>query len=109
MMSNQADRVKPRVRRQAAVDTATRTALLDAAQAIMVEDGYAAVTTRRRAAEVGVNSTLVYYYFATMDDLFLELFRRGAQRCLERQAEVLASPQPLRGLWELTHDLSSTT
>jgi len=75
----------------------------------MVEDGYAAVTTRRLASEVGVNSTLVYYYFETMDELFLELFRRGAQRSLERQVEVLSSPKPLRGLWDLTHDLTSTT
>jgi AcrR family transcriptional regulator len=97
-----------RARRHAATDSATRTALLDAAQAIMVDEGYAAVTTRRLAAKVGVNSTLVYYYFETMDDLFIELFRRGAQRSLQRQADVLESPQPLRGLWELTHDLTST-
>jgi len=98
-----------RTRRRAGDETAARTALLDAAQRIMVEDGYAAVTTRRLASEVGVNSTLVYYYFETMDELFLELFRRGAQRSLERQVEVLSSPKPLRGLWDLTHDLTSTT
>ena len=62
----------------------TRTALLDAAQEIMLEDGYAAVTTRRIATKAGVNSALVYYYFDTMDDLFIELFRRGADRSLER-------------------------
>ena len=98
-----------RARRHATTDSATRTALLDAAQEVMVDEGYAAVTTRRLAAKVGVNSTLVYYYFETMDDLFIELFRRGAQRSLERQVQVLDSPRPLRGLWELTHDLSSTT
>jgi AcrR family transcriptional regulator len=73
----------------------------------MLEDGYAAVTTRRIAARAGLNSALVYYYFDTMDGLFIALFRRGAERSLRRQAEVLASPQPLWGLWEMTRERSS--
>ena len=73
----------------------------------MVEAGYAAVSSRRVAAQAGVNVGLVYYYFATMDELFIALFRRGAQRSLERQAEVLSSQQPLWGLWDLTHQQSN--
>ena len=84
----------------------TRTALLDAAQEIMLEDGYAAVTTRRIATRAGVNSALVYYYFDTMDDLFIELFRRGADRSLERLQEALSSPQPLWAFWDLSQDQS---
>lgn len=84
----------------------TRTALLDAAQQIMLEEGYAAVTTRRIATKAGVNSALVYYYFDTMDDLFIELFRRGADRSLERLSEALRSPQPLWAFWELSQDQS---
>ena len=84
----------------------TRTALLDAAQQIMLDDGYAAVTTRRIATKAGVNSALVYYYFDTMDDLFIELFRRGADRSLERLQEALRSPQPLWAFWELSQDQS---
>ena len=39
-----------------------------------------------------------------MDDLFIALVRRGAEQNLERQAQALASPQPLRALWEfLSH------
>jgi AcrR family transcriptional regulator len=91
-------------RRSKVADSAARTALLDAAEALMVEDGYAAVSIRRLAARAGVNSALVYYYFDTMDGLFVALFRRGADRSLERQREVLASPQPLWGLWEITHE-----
>ncbi|MGH7858594.1 MAG: TetR/AcrR family transcriptional regulator [Candidatus Binatia bacterium] len=86
----------------------TRTALLDAAEALMLDEGYAAVTTRRIAARVGVNSTLVYYYFDTMDDLFIALFRRGAERIRQRWAHVAASPQPLWGLWDLLRDPSNT-
>jgi AcrR family transcriptional regulator len=59
------------------------------------------------AREAGVNVALVYYYFATMDDLFVELFRRGADRSLGRLVETLDDPHPLWRLWELTHDFSN--
>jgi hypothetical protein len=42
-----------------------------------------------------------------MDDLFIELFRRGAARSLARQEEVLASPQPLWAFWDLLQDRSN--
>jgi AcrR family transcriptional regulator len=70
----------------------------------MLEEGYAAVSSRRVAERAGANAALVYYYFDTMDGLFAELFRRGAERGLERQAAALNSPQPLWGLWEVFHD-----
>jgi AcrR family transcriptional regulator len=85
----------------------TRTALLDAAELLMVEHGYAAVTTRRVATQAGVNNGLVYYYFGTMDDLFLELYRRRSKRSLERMRQVLDDPQPLWALWEQSRDASN--
>ncbi len=88
-------------------ESETRTALLDAAEALMVEHGYAAVTTRRVATEAGVNNGLVYYYFGTMDDLFLQLFRRRAERSLDRLRQVLDDPQPLWALWEQARHASS--
>ncbi|MBH0779725.1 TetR/AcrR family transcriptional regulator [Nocardia bovistercoris] len=86
----------------------TRTALLDAAEQIMLAEGYAAVSTRRLAARAEANSALVYYYFGNMDNLFIELFRRGAERSYRRQAEALGSAQPLWALWEAIHDQSHT-
>jgi AcrR family transcriptional regulator len=91
-------------RRLGAEDSATRAALLDAALALMVEEGYAAVTSRRVAAKAGLKPQLVHYYFRTMDDLFLALVRQGAEQALERQAQALASPQPLRALWAFSTD-----
>jgi AcrR family transcriptional regulator len=85
-----------------------RTALLDATERLMLSEGYAAVTSRRVAAEAGVNPGLVYYYFGPMDELFLELFRRSAARSLDRQAEALASEQPLWALWDLIRDQTKT-
>jgi AcrR family transcriptional regulator len=98
--------VPPR-RRSRTESSEARDALLDAAERLMMEEGYAAVSSRRVATQAGVTVGLVYYYFATMDDLFIALFRRGAERSLERQAQVLSSAQPLWGLWDLTHQQSN--
>jgi AcrR family transcriptional regulator len=91
-------------RRLGAEDSATRSALIDAAQTLMVEHGYPAVTSRRVAAKAGLKPQLVHYYFRTMDDLFLAVFRRGAEQNLERLDGALASSQPLRALWEFSND-----
>lgn len=82
----------------------TRTALLDATEQIMMEEGYAAVSSRRVANRAGANPGLVYYYFGTMDELFIALFQRGADQSFRRQAEALSSDQPLWRVWELIRD-----
>ncbi len=83
-------------------DPKTRVELLDAAAGLLVEEGYGAVTARRVAARAGVNPALVHYYFGTMDDLLVILFRRGAEAYLERLRQALASPHPLRALWGIS-------
>src|SRR5262245_13382805 len=85
-----------------------RDALLDATEQIMLDEGYAAVSTRRVAAQAGTDKALVHYYFGTMDDLFIAGFRRNAERGAERLREALASPQPLWGIWDALNDRSST-
>ena len=85
-----------------------RTALLDAAQRLMLTEGYAAVTSRRVAAEAGVNPGLIYYYFGPMDNMFVEVFRCSAERMLEQQARALSAEQPLWALWDLIRDQTNT-
>ena len=80
----------------------TRVDLLDAAGRLLVEEGYSAVTSRRVAGRAGVNPALVNYYFGSMDDLLVALFRRGADAYLERLRQALASPRPLRELWGIS-------
>jgi len=95
-------------RRRSPTDaTESRSALLAATQRLMLEEGYAAVSSRRVAAEAGVNVALVYYYFDNMDELFIALYRHGAERNLERVEQALEDPQPLWRLWELTYDFST--
>ena len=95
-------------RRIGAETSKTRGLLLDAAERLMLEEGYAAVTSRRIAARAGLKPQLVHYYFRTMDDLFLALFRRRADQGLERQARALDSAQPLWSLWDLSRDPRGT-
>jgi AcrR family transcriptional regulator len=89
-------------------DPLNRKALLDAAERLMVEEGYAAVTTRRVAARAGLKPQLVHYYFESMDQLLLDLVRRSIAHGRETLARALASPTPLRRLWEWSTDAEAT-
>jgi len=95
-------------RRIGAPDAKNRGLLLDAAEQLMIEEGYAAVTSRRLASKAGLKPQLVHYYFRTMDELFLEVFRRRAEEGLHVQAQALQSPQPLWALWKFGTDPAFT-
>ena len=86
----------------------TRKAILDAAETIMREEGYAAVSSRRVAEIAGLRSQLVHYHFGTMDNLFLAVFRRAEEDYLARQVRSLTSTSPLRSLWEQSLKQSDT-
>jgi AcrR family transcriptional regulator len=87
---------RPRVGREA-----TREALIEATAQIMLEEGYAAATSRRVAAKAGVKAALVHYYFPSMDDLFVAVLRDKAEHNLQRQRQAIAEAQPLHALWQL--------
>jgi AcrR family transcriptional regulator len=95
----------PSSRRIGAPDSKTRAQLLTAAEELLVEEGYAAVTSRRVAAKAGLKPQLVHYYFRTMDDLFLEVFRRNAEQNLARFEREIAEDGSLENLWRLNADL----
>jgi AcrR family transcriptional regulator len=95
-------------RRIGAPDAKNRGLLLDAAEQLMLEEGYAAVTSRRLAGRAGLKPQLVHYYFRTMEELFLEVFRRRAEEGLQIQAQVLNSAQPLWALWRFGTDPAFT-
>jgi AcrR family transcriptional regulator len=96
-------------RRIGAVDSKTRGRLLDAAEQLLLGEGYAAVTSRRVAARAELKPQLVHYYFRTMDDLFLEVYRRRADENLARFERAIAADCSLRNLWRLNADPRGAT
>lgn len=84
--------------------SATRTLLLDTAERLLRDEGYAAVTSRRLGELAEVKPPLVHYYFPSMDSLFAALFRRRAEQNLESARQALDSDQPLRVLWQRSRD-----
>jgi AcrR family transcriptional regulator len=87
--------------------SATRTALVDTTERLIREQGFAAITSRIIAAEAGLKPQLIHYYFKGMDDLYIEVFRRGADADLERLRAALDSNKPLQAMWKLSTDPKS--
>jgi AcrR family transcriptional regulator len=88
-------------RRMGPSGAATWHLIIDGAEAILLEEGYAGLTSRRIANRVGIRQQLVYYYFRTMDDLVVEAFRRLSKRELERLDGALASERPVHEIWNV--------
>ena len=93
-----------RRRTEGAGESDTRDALVRATAQIMLEEGYAAATSRRVAAKAGIRPPLVHYYFPTMDDLYVAVFREGAEANLVRLKAALADKQPMRAVLNLHSD-----
>jgi TetR/AcrR family transcriptional regulator, regulator of autoinduction and epiphytic fitness len=98
----------PAVKKIKEKDAGARRRLLDATAQIMRDEGYAAATSRRVAALAGVKPALVYYYFDTMDELFLALLRAGADVSLNEMRQALTDDDPLRALWLINCDARRT-
>jgi len=79
-------------------ETAT-SALLDAAERLLIETGHAALTTRSVAAEAGVNHGLVHYYFGSNETLLVRALERFTDRLIERQRELYAADVPFIEKW----------
>ena len=79
--------------------SAAEDALLDAAERLLVDIGYAKVTTRRLAEEAGVNHGLVHYYFGSNESLLVRALERFTERLIERQRELYAADMPFVEKW----------
>ena len=86
-----------------------RQQLLDAAEVVIRDEGYAAATVRRIATEAGLKHQAVFYYFGTQDELLLALYRRAAESYRERLQMALNSDRPLRAMWDLISDPDVTS
>jgi TetR/AcrR family transcriptional regulator len=76
--------------------------LLDAAESLLFEVGYAGVTTRRVAEEAGVKHGLVHYYFGSMEELLTQTLERLADRLARALEEHYANPDlPFAEKWRI--------
>src|ERR671919_848012 len=74
-------------------------ALLDAAERLLVDVGYAGITTRRLAETAGVNHGLVHYYFGSNEALLVRALERFTERLIARQRELYARDEPFVEKW----------
>jgi AcrR family transcriptional regulator len=86
------------VRASHARETA-QTALLDAAERLLIDEGHAGITTRKVAAEAGVNHGLVHYYFGSIEELLFQAMERYTGRLLDRQRALYAGDLPFIEKW----------
>lgn len=75
------------------------TALLDAAERLLLDVGGAGVTTRRVAEEAGVNHGLVHYYFDSVENLLARVLERFTDALIARQRELYATDMPFIEKW----------
>jgi len=82
-------------RRQPEPDGDTEGRILDAAHRVFLRSGTAGARTQEIAAEAGVNSALLHYYFRSKERLAAAVFRRAAGELFPVVAGILASDTPL--------------
>lgn len=85
-----------------------REKLLDAAEAVIREEGYGAATVRRISNRAGMKHQVVFYYFGSQEELLLALLRRVSTKYHERLTEALNSEHPVRAMWEVVSDVDAT-
>jgi len=67
-------------------------AMLDAAEQLLYEVGYARVTTRAVAEAARLNHGLVHYYFGSMDELLSQTLERFVEQLAEALEALYADP-----------------
>jgi TetR/AcrR family transcriptional regulator len=78
----------------------TEEAFLDAAERLLVEIGYAGISTRNLAQAAGANQGLVHYYFGSMEALFVRVLERFTDRLISRQRAMYSAPDvPFAEKW----------
>jgi AcrR family transcriptional regulator len=80
--------------------TDTRGTILEAARNVLLQDGYAKLSTRRVAELADVPLSQIHYHFGSKQQLILGVLRAENARLLDRQTSMYAGPDPLWKQWE---------
>ncbi|HKT76885.1 MAG TPA: TetR family transcriptional regulator [Sphingobium sp.] len=90
---------KPARRRLSADQS--RTLILEAAERVLLTQGYPALSIRRVATEAGMKTPLIHYHFETTEDLLIALYRHVGEKHRRNIQAALASDRPLHALWDV--------
>ncbi|HEX6859403.1 MAG TPA: TetR/AcrR family transcriptional regulator [Caulobacteraceae bacterium] len=82
---------KPRGRPAKNAGLDLKQVILDAAEGLFARHGFYGVTTRQVAAEAGVDTALIHYYFGAKRELFDAVFLRRAEIVNRERAESMAA------------------
>ena len=90
----------PAERRRRELREDTRRSILDAAEALLVEDGYQRFSMRRLALRCGYTAPTIYHYFGDKRQLIDAVLEDGFQRILDRLRRVGRSADPAESVRE---------
>ena len=82
----------------------TRGTILEAARNVLLQDGYARLSTRRVAELADVPLSQIHYHFGSKQQLILGVLRAENARLLDRQTAMYEGPEPLWKQWERACD-----
>lgn len=78
----------------------TRSQILGAGKAALLESGYAGLSTRRVAEAAGVPLSQIHYHFGSRQNLVLAILADENERLLERQSRLFGVELPLWKQWD---------
>lgn len=85
----------------------TKTRLLDAAREVSCAEGVAGASARKIAAAAGVNQALVFYHFASVNDLIAAASNFYVDEALEQYRQQFETAQTLTDLLRIAEGLRS--
>lgn len=91
-------------RRRAPPDSEMHGRMIDAAEAIIREQGHGALTARTLADRLSLKRQIVHYYFESMDELLVQVVRRNSERALAALEEPAMQADPLRAIWQMSNN-----
>lgn len=78
--------------------------ILAAARAVLLDVGFAALSTRKVADSAGVPLSQIHYHFKSKEQLILAVLRHENDLLIARQSEMFALDAPLSERWDRACD-----
>lgn len=83
----------------------TKRELLEAAQQVLLSDGFSGLSTRRVAETAGTQMSQIQYHFGSKEGMILALFQYLQDQLIDRQTKTFENPQlSVSQKWALSCD-----